>query len=113
MLSTILPTAGELVDLGFESDAKPEFFSLEEGHDHGMKRLLPVLLLNRGGECRFPEGLGSCQERGEFATALCEWELLAKKGDYRAQFNLARMYFCKKGVSENFKARTNPLFSRF
>ena len=28
MLSTILPTAGELVDLGFGSDAKPEYFCL-------------------------------------------------------------------------------------
>ena len=78
-----------------------------------MKRLLPVLMLNRGVECRLPEGLGSCQERGEFATALCEWELLEKKGDYRTQFNLAKMYFCEKGVSENFKTPTNPFFSRF
>ena len=55
------------------------------GHNHGKKRLLPVLMLNRGVECRRSEDLGSCQERGEFATVLCEWELLAKKGDYRAQ----------------------------
>ena len=61
-----------------------------------MKRLLPVLMLNRGVECRLPEGIGSCQERVEFATALCEWELLATKGDYSGQFNLARMYFCEK-----------------
>jgi TPR repeat protein len=70
-------------------------------------------MLNRGVECRLPEGLGSCQERGEFTTALCEWELLAKEGDYSAQFNLARTYFGENGVSENFKTSTNPLFSRF
>jgi len=70
-------------------------------------------MLNRGVECRLPEGLGSCQERGELATALCEWELLAKKGDYRAQFNPARIDFCEKGVSENFKTPINQLFSRF
>jgi hypothetical protein len=28
MLSTILPTAGEFVDLGFGSDANPEYFYL-------------------------------------------------------------------------------------
>ena len=78
-----------------------------------MKRLLHVLMLNRGVECRLPEGIGSCQERGELATALCEWELLAKKGDYRAQFNLVGMYFCENGVSKNFKTPTIPLYSRF
>ena len=31
MLSTILPTAGELVDLGFGSDAKPDIFVFRRG----------------------------------------------------------------------------------
>jgi uncharacterized protein len=50
----------------------------------------------------FQKGLTAAQS-GDFATALREWEPLAKQGDASAQFNLGFMYDEGQGVSQNNK----------
>jgi Sel1 repeat len=46
-------------------------------------------------------------ERGDFATALRLWGLLAGKGDVTAQNNLGVMYYNGNGVSQDFKEAVN------
>ena len=42
-------------------------------------------------------------KRGDYATALREWEPLAKDGNSSAQFNLGQMYKKGLGVSQNYE----------
>ena len=74
-----------------------------------MKRLLilPVLLLtllvgNPAVSADFKKGVIAYQS-GDYATALREWEPLAKQGDSRAQFNLGLMYGKGRGVLRDYK----------
>ena len=48
----------------------------------------------------FDEGLAAAQ-RGDYATALIEWQPLAKQGDADAQYNLGVMYRRGDGVPKN------------
>lgn len=41
-------------------------------------------------------------EKGDYATALKEWEPLAKAGGSAAQFNLGLLYYDGRGVPQNF-----------
>ena len=41
-------------------------------------------------------------EKGDYATALKEWEPLAKAGGSAAQFNLGLLYYDGKGVPQDF-----------
>jgi TPR repeat protein len=41
-------------------------------------------------------------ERGDYATALQEWRLLAEQGDAKAQHNLGVMYENGSGVPQNY-----------
>ena len=50
----------------------------------------------------FQKGLDAA-ERGDYATALREWEPLAKQGDADAQNNLGVMYEEGKGVSQDYE----------
>ena len=50
----------------------------------------------------FQKGLDA-YKRFDYATALREWEPLAKQGDASAQFNLGLMYRYGRGVPWNFK----------
>ena len=43
-------------------------------------------------------------ERGDYATALKEWRPLAEQGDAIAQYNLGRMYYYAKGVTQDYAA---------
>ena len=45
-------------------------------------------------------------ERGDYATALREWEPLALSGDARAQFAIGYLYGSGKGVTQNYKQST-------
>lgn len=49
----------------------------------------------------FDAGLKAYQEH-DYATALKEWQPLAKQGDRSAQFNLGLMYFDGQGVPQDF-----------
>ena len=42
-------------------------------------------------------------KKGDFATALREWEPLAEQGDPNAQYNLGVMYYYGHGVSQDYK----------
>ena len=50
----------------------------------------------------FQKGMTAAQS-GDFATAVREWEPLAKQGDIRAQFNLGKIYFKGLGVPQDYK----------
>ena len=74
-----------------------------------MRRLLvlPVLFLslfvgNPAFSTDFQKGLDAF-ERGDFATALREWEPLAEQGLARAQNQLGWMYELGQGVPRNYK----------
>ncbi len=43
-------------------------------------------------------------EKGDYATALREWEPLAKAGGSAAQFNLGLLYYDGRGVPQDFSA---------
>lgn len=49
----------------------------------------------------FETGLSAAQ-RGDYATALQEWRLLAEQGDPSAQVSLGNMYAAGVGVSQDF-----------
>ena len=51
----------------------------------------------------FGKGVDAFQ-RGDYATALREWTLLAKQGNATAQYNLGYMYDLGKGVPQDYKA---------
>ena len=40
--------------------------------------------------------------RGDYATALREWQRLAEQGDANAQYNLGVLYAEGKGVAQNY-----------
>jgi len=74
-----------------------------------MKRLLilPVLLLtllvgNPAFSADFQKGFTAYQS-GDYATALREWEPLAKQGNASAQSNLGVMYAKGQGVLQDYK----------
>jgi TPR repeat protein len=50
----------------------------------------------------FKSGLQAAQ-RGDYATAIQEWTLLAEQGDGAAQYNLAMLFDKGRGVSQDFK----------
>jgi TPR repeat protein len=69
--------------------------------------ILPVLLLTLvvgtpAFSADFQKGMTAAQS-GDFATAVREWEPLAKQGDIRAQFNLGKIYFKGLGVPQDYK----------
>ena len=49
-------------------------------------------------------------DRGDYATTLFEWEILATQGNAEAQYNLGNMYAEGKGVSQDI-VKTYELFS--
>ena len=49
----------------------------------------------------FDKGMDAAQ-KGDYATALREWEPLAKQGDAAAQYNLGVMYGTGKGVPQDY-----------
>ena len=49
----------------------------------------------------FDEGLAAF-DRGDYETAMQEFQPLAKQGDARAQFNLGAMYFNGWGVPQDY-----------
>ncbi len=55
--------------------------------------------VGEGWSADFQKGLDAAQ-RGDFATAMREWTLLAEHGDADAQFNLGRMYSKGRGVPQ-------------
>ena len=69
-----------------------------------MKKLGVVVLLwsvlQGGAWAGFEEGLAAA-ERGEYATALREWQPLAEAGDARAQYGLGLMYATGQGVPKS------------
>ena len=69
--------------------------------------ILPVLLLTLlvgtpAFSADFQKGLTAARS-GDFATALREWEPLAKQGDAGAQFNLGILYRLGKGLPQDDK----------
>jgi len=50
----------------------------------------------------FQKGLDAAQ-KGDFATALKEWEPLAEQGHADAQYNLGLMYVKGEGVPQDYK----------
>jgi TPR repeat protein len=44
----------------------------------------------------------SAYEKGDYATAMKEWEPLAKAGGSAAQFNVGLLYYDGRGVPQNF-----------
>ena len=42
-------------------------------------------------------------KKGDYATALKEWRLLAEQGDARAQYNLGSMYYKGEGIPQDAK----------
>jgi len=53
-----------------------------------------------GWSADFQKGLAAAQ-KGDFVTALREWEPLAEQGDADAQFNLGIMYANGQGVIQD------------
>jgi uncharacterized protein len=69
--------------------------------------ILPILLFTLlvgtpAFSADFQKGLTAAQS-GDFATALREWEPLAKQGNASAQFNLGLMYDNGTGVLQDYK----------
>ena len=56
-----------------------------------------------GAQADFADGFAA-YERGDYATALREWQPLAEQGDAVAQFNLGLMYDKGEGVPQDDKA---------
>ena len=50
----------------------------------------------------FNKGL-TAAKNGDYATALKEWEPLAKEGDAVAQYTLGLMYYNEWGVPQDYK----------
>ena len=55
-----------------------------------------------GWSADFQKGLAAA-DRGDFATALNEWEPLAEQGNVGAQYNLGQMYQRGEGVLQDYK----------
>jgi Sel1 repeat len=58
------------------------------------------LFINSSAFSGFDEGLAA-YKKGDFATALNEWQPLAEQGDAHAQFNLGLMYTDGQGVTKD------------
>ena len=76
-----------------------------------MKRMLTALVLSLsllvasggiGYAQDFQKGLEAAQ-KGDFATALREWQPLAEQGYAGAQYNLGLIYANGKGVTQDYK----------
>ena len=65
---------------------------------------LTILLGSAGmsASADFQKGVAA-YKRGDYATALREWEPLAKQGNTDAMFNLGTMYRKGEGVPKNYK----------
>ena len=50
----------------------------------------------------FDEGLAA-YKKGDYATALREWQPLAEQGDANAQFNMGVLYYTGRGVPQDYK----------
>jgi len=59
--------------------------------------LLVAVLASPANAQNFKVGLDA-YDRGDFKTALKEWQPLAERGDARAQFNLGIIHFTAQGV---------------
>ena len=71
-----------------------------------LSRLTLALLLAGAGlivNADFDEG-SDAYEKGDYATALREWQPLAEQGDSNAQYNLGVMYAKGEGVLQDYKA---------
>lgn len=69
--------------------------------------ILPALLAVHGlAWSGFDEGLAAAQ-RGDYNTALREWQPLAQKGDANAQYHLGVMCHNGLGVPQDFKKAMN------
>lgn len=71
-----------------------------------LPRLILALLLAGAGlsaNADFDEGVAA-YEKGDYATALREWQPLAEQGNAFAQFNLGAMYAKGQGVPQDDKA---------
>ena len=64
--------------------------------------ILPVLLLTLLAGCLSQNGFTAAQ-RGDYATALREWEPLAEQGNASAQYYLGVMYYYGQGVPQDYK----------
>ena len=64
---------------------------------------LALVLSGPASAADFQAGLEAA-ERGDYATALKEWRPLAERGDTFAQYNLGRMYYYAKGVTQDYAA---------
>ncbi len=67
--------------------------------------ILLILLFGTSAIADFEKGAAAAI-RGDYATALEEWEPLAEQGDASAQFNLGWMYRYGQGVIQDYKAAT-------
>ena len=79
--------------------------NLRPVHLKTLFRLLFIVLLGGAGlsaNADLERGLAA-YEKGDYATALREWEPLAEQGNASAQFNLGVMYDNGIGVAENDK----------
>jgi TPR repeat protein len=64
-----------------------------------------TLLVTSGGASTaqdYQKGL-QAYDKGDYATALREWGILAEQGNAKAQFNLGVMYAKGLGVSQDYK----------
>ena len=75
-----------------------------------MKRLLPVLMVfallllssTGGWGADFQKGVAA-HDKGDYATALREWQPLAEQGNATAQYNLGVLYRDGQGVPQDYK----------
>ena len=66
--------------------------------------LLSLLVENSASSADFQKGADAAK-KGDFATALREWEPLAKQGHKHAQHNLGWIYENGNGVPETIRLR--------
>ena len=62
-----------------------------------------ALLFSAGSAWADREEGVAAYERGDYATALQEWRLLAEQGDAKAQFNLGFLYRIGQGVNQDYQ----------
>jgi uncharacterized protein len=60
--------------------------------------MLPMLLLAPAAAVAGPSEGDSAYDRGDYATALAEWESIAKSGDATASYGIGRIYRLGQGV---------------
>lgn len=59
--------------------------------------MLPMLLLSAGAAAGPSEG-DNAYQRGDYATALAEWQLVARSGDPTASYGIGRIYRLGQGL---------------